>query len=47
MPDEIFVHEVIGRERTGPPSVVVTQLLVIAPFHLTVFGWCSRRRGSA
>lgn len=28
-------------------SVLVTQLLVIAPFYLTVFGWCSRQRGSA
>ncbi|NUL46878.1 AEC family transporter [Cellulosimicrobium funkei] len=28
-------------------SVLVTQLLVLAPFYLTVFGWCSRQRGSA
>jgi malonate transporter and related proteins len=28
-------------------SVLVTQLLLIAPFYLTVFGWCSRQSGSA
>ncbi|XKH56812.1 AEC family transporter [Citricoccus nitrophenolicus] len=28
-------------------SVLVTQLLLIAPVYLTVFGWCSRQRGSA
>ena len=27
--------------------VLVTQLLLIAPVYLTVFGWCSRQRGSA
>ena len=28
-------------------SVLVTQLLLIAPVYLTVFGWCSRQAGSS